>query len=206
MRDDYKQQISALVDDELRPEESRFLMARVGSDGQARDQVASYITIRHALQGSLAVTPEGDSRHVAKEVAAALEEEPAHDAAGGNRLGRRWVQPAAGAALAAGVAAVTLALWPTPNPMSGSQRGESMAQPVAEAGSTAGARPVADGADAEPALRAAGAGAGQSGPIQPEMRQRLNSYMINHSEYAAGGGVGGVMSYVRIAGHEAADE
>jgi negative regulator of sigma E activity len=203
MRDDYKEQISALVDDELRPEESRFLVARVGEDEQACEQFANYVTIRHALQGSIAKAPDNDPRHLAKRVAVALEDEPAHTGAQGRRRWQRWAQPAAGLALAASVAAVTLAIWPTQNPTSSGQRGDAWRDSVASGPNDSGAQPVADAGSSGAQLRTADVSGAQSGSIGPEMRQRLKSYMINHSEHSARGGIGGVMTYVRIAGHEA---
>jgi len=204
MRDDYKEQLSALVDDELRPEEARFLTARVGAEAAARARIGRYVAIRHALDGSLTLSPDGRTRYVADQVAVALEAEPAHDATVGGSWRQRWLKPAAGVALAASVAAVTVALWPTNTARQGPASPQTT-QSIADTEPRAGARSVAGEVDSASGVDVAESGQGRhaTGSLQPAVQQRLNSYMINHSEHSANAGMGGVMTYVRIAGHEA---
>lgn len=200
MRDDYKEQLSALVDDELRRDESRFLAARVGHEDAARQCVGRYTLIRHALDRSLAVGTDGSSRTVADGVAQALAAEPTHDA--GKRRGwRQRAQPIAGLAVAAGVAALTIGLWP----QTGTGPSDVRTNPI-EAATTGerapgGTQTVADTQGEAPLSSTAAADNG-SDRLEKAARERLTSYMVNHSEHAASGGVGGMLTYVRIAGHD----
>lgn len=200
MRDDYKEQLSALVDDELRAEESRFLTARLGDDASARAQLGRYVMIRHALQGSLAMDESGDPGRVANGVARALDDEPAHSGEPPRGKARRWLQPAAGIAVAASVALLTIGLWPGEQrpggPPSAATDGAAVTARLGDP-----ARPVSEGRGAARPARTVQASDGRQ-RMGPEMRQRLNSYMVNHSEHSATGGVGTVLTYVRIAGHD----
>lgn len=205
MRDDYKEQLSALIDDELRREESRFLTARVGEDVEARQRIGEYATIRHVLQDSLPPASSEDPRYVAKRVAVALEDEPAHDGDAHRRAGRRWLQPVAGMALAAGVAAVTLAVWPTGDVGQSGRPIAAVDAPTASPAADASAQNVADQDAPTSGVRTASTSSQghDRQRLDPAMQQRLNRYMINHSGHSSSAAVGRVMTYVRIAGQEA---
>jgi sigma-E factor negative regulatory protein RseA len=43
----------------------------------------------------------------------------------------------------------------------------------------------------------------QPGNVQaPQVDNRLNEYLVNHSEYAASGGMPGMLPYVRVVGYD----
>jgi negative regulator of sigma E activity len=203
MRDDYKEQLSALVDDELRPEESRFLVGRLVDDAGARCRISRYVLIRHALQRSLTLDASGNTERVATGVARALDEEPAYTGAESTSAWRRWGQPAAGLALAASVAVLTIGLWPGEQRPGMEPRATAEAPAVSARGDSQ-PRAVSDSVSAATAQASGQVSSGKQ-TLGPEMRQRLNSYMVNHSEHSATGGVGSVLTYVRIAGHDSDD-
>ncbi len=182
MNDALKEQVSALADDELRREEQGFLLRRVAQSPELAARLGRYGLIGEAMRGTL--PPVIDSG-LARRVAAALEEESAHKAAGFG--GHRLLRPLAGIAVAASVAAVSLAIWP-----------------VSETAPGGGSEFAASGAPASGLQRAA-ADPGQTYDrwerLEPQIQQRLNDYLVNHSEHTATGRFGGMLNYVRITGH-----
>lgn len=191
MRDEYREQLSALVDDELTEEEVRFLVARLGRDEAASRLIGRYALISDALHGSRPQS-HGD---LAGRVSAALADEPAH----GGATPARWrlLRPAAGMAVAASVALATIGLWPTPqNTPNG---------PTTVAGGVDSGGSVVASTEGGGATTVAGDGSRRWNRLEPEVQQRLNTYVVNHSEHSSAGNLGGVLTYVRIAGHESQD-
>jgi sigma-E factor negative regulatory protein RseA len=191
MKDELREQLSAFVDDELSREEIQFLTRRVCRSAEAGEQLGRYFLVRDALHRDVSMPPGED---LAARVADALEGEEKLDTGGSSaRLGR-FMRPLAGAAIAASVALVAVGLWP--------RGGSDMAPPQQAQSSVAeyagGMQPVSDGArlvsDTLPQRRWE--------RLDPGVKQRLNGYLINHSEHSSTGQLGGVLTYVRIAGHE----
>lgn len=191
MNDDLREQLSALVDDELRRDEAGFLCRRVGRDEAAVDQLGHYFLISDALRRQL---PETLDCRLAERVAAALRDEPGIPAAR-HELARRLVRPLAGLGVAASVAMVAVTFW---SPQAQSPLSAQSVQPpviAAAASPTVVAQPVV--------LRQQSNAAWER--LDPAVQQRLNAYLVNHSEHSATGQFGGVLNYVRIAGQQERD-
>lgn len=197
MRDEFKEQLSAMADDELSAEELQFLTRRLSSDAEAIDQLGRYHLLSDALRGNY--VPGGGQ--LAQRVSAALDDEPALR---GERGGGRFsglLRPVAGMAVAASVALVMVSLWPQ-------RDGEPVAsstQAAADAPASPSSQVVADGSSPgsvreQPVSVTTSDGQWQT--LDPEVQRRLNTYLVNHSEHSSTGRFGGVLTYVRIAGHE----
>lgn len=159
MTDPVKDQISALLDDELEVRESTLLLARITRDRELLATWERYNVIGDCIRGSL---PAHMQHQIAERVAEAVEEHAplARAGAGG---GKAW-RAVAGFAVAASVAAVALVSlqstetitpeFVTPTALSASD--DSYTVPVINMREQASA----------------------------SLRERLNFYQVSHSEYA----------------------
>ncbi len=182
MSDDLKQQISALVDDELSVQEQPLLLKRLGQDRELARCWQRYHLISDALRQHL---PEHPSEELADRVMAALDNEPAYHERGGRTL-PGWMKPLAGVAVAASVAVVAV--------LSVRNTTEENAVPAVAQVQTPASSDY---------LRVEGT---QWNVAQPEVANQLNNYLVNHSEFAATSGVPGMLPYVRIVGYDQAPE
>ncbi len=105
MTNTVKEQLSAFLDGELPEAETTLLLKRLERDDELKGTLSRYSLIGAALRAEGAVP---DASNVASRVRAALVAEPAL----GARRVSRWLRPVAGLAMAAGVAAATVALLP----------------------------------------------------------------------------------------------
>ncbi len=108
MNEELDSQLSAMFDDELASEECELLARRLSRDGELRARWERYAVIAATIRAERGVRLNA---RVASRVSVLVGSEPA--LAGGStprRAPRRWVHAAAGAAVAAGVAAVSI-LW-----------------------------------------------------------------------------------------------
>ncbi len=166
MTDILNEQLSALVDGELPDDQVALLLARMEREPELRRRWASYHLIGDALRGHL---PERIDSGLADRVAAALADEPAPVPGRGGLP--RWLQPVAGAAIAATVAVVAILA------VHGLHR-------------TGGPAPVAlNQAVPPPVVRRVVARPGAN---------PLSAYLVNHNEYAVTAGMPAVVPYVRI--------
>lgn len=178
--DELNEQLSAVVDDELRKEEALFLSRRLGRAPEAVERLERYFLISDALRRQL---PDSVDLGFAARVSAAIDAEPAHSLQAS--LAKRIAAPLTGLGIAASVAMVAVGLWAP------EQVGPLDSQPVVTAGGPAGsATPVAASQSSEWER------------LDPEVRKRLNGYFVNHSEHSSTGQFGGVLNYVRIAGQQ----
>lgn len=106
-----KQHISALMDDALSTEESRFLLRRMQHESDLVDAWSRYHLVRDCLQGRPAVLISGS---LAERVMQQLQQTP-NVAIQPVRGHRRWLQLGAGGAIAASVAAAALMLTQPPS-------------------------------------------------------------------------------------------
>jgi len=105
MTDAIKEQLSACLDGELPAAELDLLLKRVERDPGLRDSIGRYALIGEALRNDRPVVAKG----LAAKVAAALEQEAApRPAAKISPVWMKRLRPAAGIAVAAGVAAVAV--------------------------------------------------------------------------------------------------
>jgi negative regulator of sigma E activity len=106
MSDQIREQVSAFLDGELPSSESELLLKRLMRDADLRAIFGRYALIGETLQGA---SPAPVSRGFAARVNRAIDGEPATAIPQGMRTAHgRWWRPVAGAAVAAGVAAVAV--------------------------------------------------------------------------------------------------
>ena len=186
MNEQINEQISAFLDGELPAVERRLLLERLAREPQLRAHWSHYQLIGDSLRKAL---PPHLDLGFADRVAAALDEIPAHQGARPGLVARA-LKPLAGLAVAASVAAVAvLAVQQTQSPGPGTVQ-------------VAASRPAVQD---EPAVyaRVQDPVAERAAELQSaEASHRLNEYLVNHSEYAASGGMSGMLPYVRIVGHD----
>lgn len=132
------------------------------------------------------------------------EHNPASSADGAPRkpsfLDWAWLKPAAGLAVAAGVAVITVALW-QPTPSATNPGGESLVsndqqkiQKLAEQPIEGGVVPASTNLKL-PGMR------WKSEHDMPGLEQKLNAYLVNHTEYS--NSVQGLIPQARVAGFDA---
>ena len=172
MKDEIREQLSALLDDELSDAERPLLLGRLERDVQLRDCLGRYQLISEVLHGSGQASTLG----LAARVQRALEHEaPPRAAPAAAGIGGWW-KAIGGLAVAASVTAVAvMSLHPA------GSKPESLA--------SSGGTPVTANAPAPQAQ-------------WKRIDKRLAGYLVNHSEYAASRGVQGVMPYVRVVGYD----
>jgi sigma-E factor negative regulatory protein RseA len=165
MTDAIKEQLSACLDGELPKAELDLLLKRLERDPELRDSIGRYALIGEALRNDRPVVAKG----LAAKLAAALEQEAApHGAA---KIWIKRLRPAAGIAVAAGVAAVAV--------LSVQRAGVDPAQVALEP-----AAPAAEGIELD---------IGNSSYVVPPNTPttafvpaaRLTNYVVAHSEYSS---------------------
>jgi sigma-E factor negative regulatory protein RseA len=188
----FETQLSALVDDELRPHEIPFLARRLSHDPEAIEQLGSYFMISDAIRRQL---PEVMDSRLVDRVRAALEAEPALQlqAAAEPALARRLLRPLAGLGVAASVAMVAVSYW-----------SESDSVTKTEPSGLVAATPQMVTPQPVQAMPLTPQPQNQWNRLDPEVQKRLQGYLVNHSEHASTGQLGGVLNYVRIAGQQQA--
>jgi sigma-E factor negative regulatory protein RseA len=111
MTDPMKEQLSACLDGELPEAELELLLKQVGRNPEMRACLGRYALIGETLRSGAAIVAPAD---FSKRVAAAIEAEPAlssvPESARGRMAGKgvQWLRPAAGFAVAAGVATLAI--------------------------------------------------------------------------------------------------
>jgi negative regulator of sigma E activity len=166
MTDPVKEQLSACLDGELPETELTLLLKQVQRDQQLLQSMDRYSLISEAIRG----TPIAASRGFADRIAAAIEAEPVSRTAAPRAAMMQWMRPAAGFAIAAGVAAVAvISLQPA------SIESQQIAAVVDDAGTAESQGPsytVPANVDAT----------ADSGFIPAA---RLTNYVVAHSEYSS---------------------
>lgn len=187
MSEQIREQISALLDGELPEAEQRLLLERLARDPALREQFSRYQLISDAVHQTLPVRID---LGLADRVMAEIEAQPAHHR---QARGRTYVwaaqalKPLAGLAVAASVAVVAVvAVQQVRTPAMGPGTVQVAADPHAP---LQGDRP---GAETRIAAAQQPAPSGS----------RLQEYLVNHSEYAASGGMPGMSPYARVVGYE----
>lgn len=173
----YRQQLSALMDGALPPDEARFLLRRLQHDAQLAECLDRWHMAGDALRGQAQAIVGAE---FAERVSAMVASEPALNvaAAGGSRANRGVMRWAGGAALAASVALVALFMTRQPSTPDPVQAGSTIAEasmPVGAGGTpvassvprpTAGT-PTSSGAEFVPAVTIATA----STPVRSSIRR-----------------------------------
>ncbi len=178
MSDEIREQLSALVDDELSDVERPLLLGRLQRDAELRECLGRYQLIGEVMRGTGTVmlgVADRVRRALQQDVAGQLPDTPKQE-------NFNWWKPLAGFAVAASVALVAV--------FSVSSLRETAPGPVPELASSQDAAAVARVSD------------NQWDRIEPGIDKRLSGYLVNHNEYTASRGMQGVMPYVRIVGFE----
>ncbi|MGD2073587.1 MAG: RseA family anti-sigma factor [Gammaproteobacteria bacterium] len=180
MTEEIREQLSALIDDELSDLERPLLLGRLQRDAALRECLGRYQLIGEVMRGA----GKTATLSVAGRVQQAVEQEAAMLAAA-RPAARHW-KPLAGMGVAASVA--LLAVFAVT-----SLRDSTTETVPAVASGDAGVKRLAS----ENAT-----GDERWDRIEPRIDERLSGYLVNHSEYAASRGVQGMMPYVRIVGFD----
>ncbi len=180
MNEELDSQLSAMFDDELAAEECELLARRLSRDEQLKARWGRYAVIGAAIRSERGVRLNAP---LAGRVSAVILAEPAlATAPTARRSGVRWWQPVAAAAVAAGVAVVSLLWLRTQAPLAGAPLSAHLTAPTATV-TVAGAAVV----------RAAAAGAPDSYvvPRAPAVRAalvpstELANYVVAHSVFSS---------------------
>jgi sigma-E factor negative regulatory protein RseA len=199
MSEQIREQVSAFLDGELPNSESELLLKRLTRDGVLRESFGRYALIGEAIRGaSRAYLTQG----FAGRVNLAIDGEP--NSAGGQVAqvhASRWWRPFAGAAVAAGVAAVAVVAFHQRADAPGLRpalalNAQSRTQQVQPAAALAqnGALP---GAPREAISYTVPATSGAAPPVGLAPG-RLTNYVFAHSRYSSGLAQRGVMADMLI--------
>lgn len=185
MSEQIKEQISAFLDGELPAAEQSLLLERMARDPASRAQWGRYQLIGDSLRKSL---PPHIDLGLADRVMQELDTAPMHRGAATSAL-RRVLKPLAGLAVAASVAVfAVLTVQQERAPEPGAV--QVAANPQVMPGPDAYTRVEGTRWDTE------------GGTQHPQVSNQLNEYLVNHSEYAASGGMPGMLPYVRVIGYD----
>lgn len=158
MNEQVRNQLSAMLDDELEGRECEMLVARLGKDPDLRSTWERYALIGDCMRGRLLATVSGGfSGRVVAQASA-----PGAGSVSAGSSGK-W-RPAAGVAIAASVAMVALFALRSPGPGSPEFDTSAIAS-TTENGYTVPVIKMSEQASAA-------------------MRERLNLYQVSHSEFA----------------------
>lgn len=185
-----EERLSALIDGEVTEFESRRLIDELLKNDADRSRWARAHLIGDAMRGELPQTVPLD---FAASVSARIDEEPALQKVA---VPSTWVKPAAGFAVAAMVAVVSILSLQS---IVGYEQAPAGIAPIA----TSTPSPVTP---VESNFRLASTPAPEAlkeGVSTKEVQQRINRYLVNHSEFATNPGV---LPYARIVGYEQTQE
>ncbi len=181
--------LSAVIDNELSESEMLHVSHQIGKDQDLKETLVRYQLISDSLRGE---EINLSSMDLVSAVNQRLASEPTVLAPGKSRMRMpKWVQPVAGTALAASVAAVGILLGP--QFINGTQM-----QTPASSGLQVVAQPVGE---VTPAPTLVVQKENHWKTIEGKTRTRLDRYLEQHSQYAAPGGVQGVMPYTSFVGY-----
>lgn len=186
MSDEIREQLSALIDDELDDVEQPLLLGRLERDAGLRACLGRYQLIGEVMRGS----DQSATLGVADRVQRALADDAPMSMPSAGAINRSvWWKSLAGLSVAASVALIAVLTVTSVR----ENRTESVptlasAPPAAKPGATL--------------TRVTDTGGEQWDRLDPQIDKRLSGYLVNHNEYAASRGVQGVMPYVRIVGYD----
>lgn len=189
MRDDINEQISSLLDSELNQEEIREALDLLQEDESLRNKWDRYNLIGDAMRGEAVRFSHAS---IADRVQASLEHESvdfsnvqAFPKSRARRSTARWYKSAAGAALAASVAVVTVLSFPQFTGLSPETGGEIAAEQALP----------------DPAPYLVQSSTRWKNLSEPKVESKLNDYLIEHNEFAAPGGIG-VIPYANFVSYD----
>jgi len=184
MSEKINEQLSAMFDDELDQQEHELLLRRLKQEDGLKSSWSRYQLIGDAMRNNLNATSGSD---LLSGIQQQLEQEPVLSASQTPaRVRNRMMKPVAGMAIAASVAAMAII------GLQNIGQGESP---------EAGAQRFAQAPVNAPIQQVAGT---RWNMQQPDTEQRLNGYLVNHSEHTSNISLQGMINYARIAGYDAA--
>ncbi len=181
----YNEQLSALVDGELRGEQLEHVLDLLKTDVQAQQQLQRYQHTSDVLNG---FTAKLHPTNLSARLALALEDEPSYAVRSESKAkvlpfpSQLWKQ-VSGLAIAASVGALAVV------GVMSQPENQLVSAPVQTA-----AYEVVN--DVHPQL----ASGNRWTVSEPEVEERLNTYLVDHNEYA---GASGVFSYARVVSYDA---
>lgn len=186
MTEQEQERLSALVDDHLNRNEILTALGRLAADAQQQATWNRYHLIGDAMRRETG--PLVDSL-LAQRISRSIEAEPVVFApAALKRPPAKWFRPAAGVAIAASVAALALTIAPQfINPEQGTPQTPAVAINPAP--------PAQLIYVAEDGTRWELLG-------KPKVESRLNSYLVNHQEYAPAGNMKGIMPFASFVSYD----
>lgn len=199
MAKEQEERVSALADGELDHRQLDALLAQMRKNDALRARWARYHLISDALHNNLT---RGTRLDISRRVSAAIEQEPVIFAPLWQRAfpSRRMVKQAAGVAMAASVTAVAIlgAQWVNRD-MSASAVPALASVATPEPPKTVELVAMESTAMGQPAVA-------QMAEVQQPAEQvwirNLDSYVVNHNEYAGSGSMHSVLPYARLVSHE----
>jgi sigma-E factor negative regulatory protein RseA len=188
MSEQIREQVSAFLDGELPTSETELLLKRLTRDAELRESFGRYALIGEACRGA---PHDHLTRGLTARINRAIDGEPKPAYGSAERArSRRWWHPVAGAAVAAGVAAVAVVAL--------QQRAVS---PISRPGTAVVAQNIAAAPSKEPAIYTTPAPtAGEVPAALPAAR--LTNYVFAHSKYSSVLGQSNVLSGLLTAADE----
>jgi sigma-E factor negative regulatory protein RseA len=182
----HREQLSLLMDGGLDTAARAEVVHRLSGDPELRAVWNRYHLMGDALRGE-PLTRE--ILCIADRVRDALADEPVVLVPRWQRLPRSWMVPIAGVALAASVAGLALVVGP------GLLGGDTALAP-------AGQGSLAQEQDKPPTVLYLDRAGTNWNLKRPEMESKLNSYLVNHQEYAPASGMKGMLPYATLASYD----
>lgn len=225
MNEKNREQLSALVDDELSAHEQNAALRHLSADDEQLKTWDHYNLIGDAIRGEhTRLKPMGISQAVHDQIAL----EPA--ILSPNALHKpmsTWVKPAVGTAIAASVAVMAILVAPkllntnvSDQPTLVEQKTISIS-PSTFQSTVVAARPLSEGfgvatvstervhpislaktAKLSPEQRYAEKRGTRWNRIKPAVENRLNSFLVNHQEYAPASAMTGMLPYAAFVGYD----
>lgn len=191
MKDQFEEQLSALLDGELDPQEQERVVSRLtGGDNARLDRFGRYRLIGDVVRGESAVLANG----VSDAVRSALEDEPTVLAP--RRASWRWGKPAAGLALAASVAAAAIVVAPGFMQQPG---GLETGPAIVEAPTLTQPIQLVASDNPVPVSRPVGnPPTGQWQTLDAGLSDRLNRLVIEHHEFGGRTGIKGPVAHIGL--------
>ena len=183
MTEDKHNALSALLDGELPARTEKQLARELAQDTELREVLCRYRMIGDNLKGE---PVNLDAMGLMAAVSRRLDAEPTVLAPVPRTRTRRWLQPVAGTALAASVAALGIAFAP---------QLLNQNAPEQNSGIQVVANPIVN-----PTLVSHKETRWKT--LRPEMESNLNQYLEDHNGYAVQGGVQGVMPYASFVSYD----
>lgn len=209
MRGELNEQLSALVDDELRKDEMDLLLRQLARSEELRARFGRYCLISETLQRNLSAATGSD---LAERVARALEDEPSYGAGQSRRPSQTglFLRPVAGMALAVAGAMAVVTMWPQETQENATQ--QAMRPVAAVQGATLRSLRSAEAiktpileTPASVIIETTISKQRQWERLDPQVRRQLTEYLINHSERSAIDQMDTALPYMRIIGHEVSE-